>query len=114
LNWWSVSIETRGDDPAGMTADDRAERLGELVNMLVPHSGVVVGGGEPVRWGATISVEADTAVTAITDATEIIRSAGSDVFLPDWPTVRAEAIREDVLDEEQANDRHITHAPLSN
>jgi hypothetical protein len=98
--WFSVSIETRSDDAPSMTEDEFSDRLGDLVNALVPYSGVVAGGGEPVRWGATISVESTTAVTAITEASTIIRRAGSDVFLPDWPIVRAEAVREDVLDEE--------------
>ncbi len=30
----------------------------------------------------------------------IVRRLAADVWLPDWPIVRAEAVREDVLDEE--------------
>jgi hypothetical protein len=102
MTWYSVYIENRGDDRPGMTEDEFAERLGDLVNALVPHRGVVAGGGEPVRWGGTISVESTTALTAITEASAIIRRAGLDVFLPDWPVVHAEAVREDILDVELA------------
>jgi hypothetical protein len=98
LAWFSVHIETRGDDPAEVTGD----QLGDLVNALVPHSGVVIGGADRARWGATVSVEADSAVLAVAKAAAIVRRFGADVFLPDWPVVRAEAVREDVLDEELA------------
>jgi hypothetical protein len=47
--WFSVSIETRGDDPLGMTGDEFSDGLGNLVNALVLYSGVVVGGGGPAR-----------------------------------------------------------------
>jgi hypothetical protein len=42
------------------------------------------------------------ALAAVARATTIIRREAGDVFLPDWPVVRAEAVREDVLDEELA------------
>jgi hypothetical protein len=108
MAWFSVSVETRDDDPSGMTADEFGERLGDLVVALEPHHSVVSGGGIPVRWGATISVEAGDVLTAITEAAAIIRRQAADVFLPDWPVVRAEAVREDVLDEDLA--RGAAHA----
>jgi hypothetical protein len=102
VTWWSVSIETRGGAPADMTGDECGERLGELVNALVPHHGVVTGGGDRPSWGATISVESATAIAAIVEASAIIRRAAAAVFLPDWPLVRAEGVREDILDEDLA------------
>jgi hypothetical protein len=98
--WWSVHLETRGDEPLDMTEDEFGERLGELVVTLEPHHGVVIGGDDPARWGATISVESATATAAAAEASAIIQRAAADVFLPGWPVVRAEAVREDVLDEE--------------
>jgi hypothetical protein len=83
-----------------MTEDEFGDRLGDPVNALVPDHGVVVGGGDPASWGGTISVEADSALAAIAAASAIIPREASDVFLPAWPIVRAEAVREDVLDDE--------------
>jgi hypothetical protein len=100
--WWSVHIETLTDAPSGVTGDEFCERLGDLVVALEPHHGVVTGGGERPSWGATISVESATALTAIADASAIIRRAAADVFLPDWPVVRAEGVREDLVDEDLA------------
>ena len=102
MPWFSVRIETRGDEAVGMTGDELSERLGDLLDALQPHHGSVSGGGEPVRWAATVSVESPSALTAIAEASAIIRREAADVFLPDWPVVRAEATREDVLDEELA------------
>lgn len=102
MAWFSVSIEVRGDGLFEMTDDEFGDRLGELVVSLEAHSGVAVGGGDHPRWGATISVESATALTAIVEASAIIRRAGSDAFLPSWQVVRAEAVREDVLDEDLA------------
>ena len=63
---------------------------------------MVTGGGETPSWGATVSVDSATALSAIAEAAAILRRNATDVFLPDWPVVRAEAVREDVLDEELA------------
>jgi hypothetical protein len=100
MPWWSVHVETRGDEPFGMAEDEFGERLGDLLNILHPHHGSVTGGGDPVRWAATISVEAPSALTAIAEASAIIRRKASEVFLPASQIVRAEAVREDVLDED--------------
>ena len=102
MPWWSAHIEMRGDGSIGMTDDEFGERLDDLLVALKPHHGSVAGGGQPTRWAATISVEAATALAAIAEATAIIRGYASDVFLPGWPVVRAEAVREDVLDEDLA------------
>lgn len=103
MAWFSVGIETRGIGPAELTDDEFGERLGELVVALEPHSGVVFGGGARPSWGARVSFEAETALTAIAEASAIVRSASADVFLPDWPVVRVGAVREDVLDEDLAD-----------
>jgi hypothetical protein len=94
--FFSVHIETRGEDPAQVT--DAA--IGDLVKALAPHSGIVTGGGGLAGWDATIAIESGTAISAIAEASALIRRHASDVFLPDWPIVRAVAIREDILDEE--------------
>jgi hypothetical protein len=35
--WFSVHIETRGDEPIGMTGDEFCHRLGDLVVALEPY-----------------------------------------------------------------------------
>jgi hypothetical protein len=106
---YSVHIEHRGDDPAAVTPD----ALGELVNALNPHGGVVTGGGESPSWGASIFVDADSALNAATEASVIIRCAALETVLPDWPIVRVEVVREDVLDEdnERSNWPDLVSAP---
>ncbi len=99
-SFFSVHIETRGDDPAEVT--DAA--IGGLVEALAPHSGIVTGGSGLVGWDATIAIESGTALSAIAEASALIRRHASAVLLPDWPIVRAVAIREDILDEESSVD----------
>jgi hypothetical protein len=96
LSLFSVHIETRGDDPVQVT--DAA--IGGLVKALGPHNGIVTGGGGLPGWDATIAIESSTALSAIAEASALIRRHASAVLLPDWPIVRAVAIREDILDEE--------------
>jgi hypothetical protein len=96
VEWWSVYVETRGQDPALVTDD----AIGDFVTALVPHSGIVTGGGEHPRWGATVSVEAATAADSVTKAVGLVTETGSHAGLPAWPVIRAETVREDVLDEE--------------
>lgn len=98
MDWWSVSVEHRGDD-GSLVAD---EALGDLVNALVPHSGIVTGGGGHAAWGAMVSVQASTAADAVTLAAAIVARHGSAADLPRWPLVRAEAVREDALDADLA------------
>jgi hypothetical protein len=102
MAWFSVNIEARGDEPLAITEDEFGERLGDLVVALEPYHGVVTGGGDPVRWGARISIESVTATAGATEAAAIIRREAADMFLPDWPVVRVEAVREDVLDDDLA------------
>jgi hypothetical protein len=103
--WFSVHVECRGDVPTDQTDDEFGDRLGDLVAALEPHHGVVTGGGEPTRWGARVSIDSATALTAMTEASVIILRKAADAFLPGWPVVRAEAVREDVLDEDMARSR---------
>lgn len=99
--WWSVWVEHRGEDPNLVTD----EALGELVNALAPNSGIVTGGSGHATWGARISVQAATAVQAVTRATAIVAWSAAKTGLPDWPVVHAEATRADLLDAEPAPQR---------
>jgi predicted DNA-binding transcriptional regulator AlpA len=96
MTWYSVHIEARGDYPFTITDDS----IGELADMLGAHAGVVSGGGGRPTWGGTISVESATALGAVNAGAAIVTVAAEKARLPDWPIVRAEAVREDVLDED--------------
>ena len=60
------------------------------------------GGGDPQGWSARISIEARDAADAVAVAAALVTRLAADVGLPGWPVVRAEAVREDVLDEDLA------------
>lgn len=96
MPWFSVSIESRGDDLSAVT-DDAIFRFADL---LVPHHGIASGGQAYASYGATISVDADSAALAITDGAAIVQRLAVRAGLPSWPVVRAGAVREDVLDED--------------
>jgi hypothetical protein len=68
-----------------------------MATELMPHSGIVTGGGGHAAWGARVSVEAGSAVQAVTRAAAIVAWSAAKTGLPAWPVVRAEATREDVL-----------------
>ncbi len=85
-------VEALGDTPALVTDD----ALGGMATELMPHSGIVTGGGH-AAWGARVSVEAGSAVQAVTRAAAIVAWSAAKTGLPAWPVVRAEATREDVL-----------------
>lgn len=86
-------VEALGDNPLLVTDD----ALGGMATELMPHSGIVTGGGGHAAWGARVSVEAGSAVQAVTRAAAIVAWSAAKTGLPAWPVVRAEATREDVL-----------------
>jgi hypothetical protein len=96
MAWWSVFVETRGEDPPPVT--DYA--LGDFAAALVAHGGVVTGGGGHPSWGARVSVDAATAIEAVAEAAALVVTAAAAAGLPAWPVVRAAAVREDVFDAE--------------
>ena len=95
----SVHIEARGG------ADDRPVEcpvVDAFVDAIQPHAGVAAFGQDRPTWSATISVDAENPVEAAGFAFVTLRVLGSNVGLPDWPRVRVEVVREDVLDEDNA------------
>ncbi len=96
MDWWSVSVDARTDG-TGQIDDDAVDKFLDLTQ---PYSGSVSAGGEPPRWSATISLEAESADDAVTEAVRIVTLLAADAGLAFWPVVRAEAIRADVLDDE--------------
>jgi hypothetical protein len=96
VDWWSVNVEARTDG-SGRVDEAAAEKLADL---LQPYDGSVAGGTEPPRWGVAMSIEAASAAEAVAEATRLVISLAAEAGLPGWPVVRAEAVREDVLDNE--------------
>ena len=95
-DWYSVHIEARA--PEGAAAVIQEEAVDQLMDLLEEHSGGVTSG--TVSWGATISVQALTVLDGTSRASAIISSMAEKAHMPDWPMVRAEAVREDILGED--------------
>lgn len=91
-------IETRGDDDQVVTD----EAIDAFATALLPYAGTVSGGPGYRSWSAMIFVETPEAVAAAVAAESLVSKAAHDAGLPDWPVVRAEALREDVLDDDLA------------
>jgi phytoene/squalene synthetase len=96
VDWWSVTVEALTEG-TGLIDDDAVEKFLDLAE---PYSGSVSSGTEPSRWTATVSLEAESAANAVTEAVRLLTLLAADAGLPVWPVVRAEAVREDVLDDE--------------
>jgi hypothetical protein len=96
LDWWSVTVEARTEG-TGLIDDEAVEKF---LDLSEPYSGSVSTGGEPLRWNATVSLEAESAADAVTEAARLLTLLAADAGLPVWPVVRTEAVREDVLDDE--------------
>jgi hypothetical protein len=100
VNSYSAMIETRADD--GLAVAEGA--LGLLLNAVQPFHGAVSAGSDPPGWSARISIEARDAADAVALAAALMTRLAADVGLPVWPVVRAEAVREDIVDEDLARD----------
>jgi hypothetical protein len=97
-DWYSVYLETRA--PAG-TATATAENAGDaLLDLLMDNSGTVSAGRN--SWAARVSVLAFDAREAADTGIALIQRMAVKAGMPSWPSVRAEATRQDVLDEDNA------------
>jgi hypothetical protein len=96
--WFSVNVQARAPDGAPHAViDDAADRL---MDMLSEHEGIVASGDG--QWDATISLEEPDPVRAAAVAAALVEALAARAGMPPWPTVRIEAVREDVLEEENA------------
>ena len=93
--WYSVHVEARPPVDAENLAvnEDAAD---ELMKLLEECDGVVSAGAG--SWGATVSVQATSAAEAVMSGAPRVEKLACKAGLPDWPLVRAEAVRQDVLD----------------
>lgn len=97
--WYSVRLETRAaTDEHDVTVDDSA--ADELMSLLEDHDGVVASGTG--TWSATISTRAPSAVEATFYGNTLIEKMAGKAGMPAWPVVRAEAIRQDLLEAENS------------
>jgi hypothetical protein len=94
-DWYSVHVEARPPADAQDLAVDE-DAADDLMNLLEEHDGVVSAGTG--RWDATVSVRASTAWDAAVHGGPLIEKLACKAGMPSWPIIRAEAVRQDVLD----------------
>jgi hypothetical protein len=96
-SWFSVHLQARAPEGAAhIIVDDEA--AGRLMDLLVGYDGIVTAGAG--RWAVTLGLEEPDPVRAAAVAAALVASLAAKAELPDWPMVRVEAVREDVLEEE--------------
>ena len=84
---WSVGIEAEGDRVFGR------EEIVELADAVAASDGVASGIGTS-RYGARLTVVADSREDAIATATEVFVAAARTAGLPTAPIVATEAVSE--------------------
>lgn len=92
---YHVTLDAAGEDGAAPAVAD----LDALLTLLGPEA-TVLGGSEisARRYGAEITVEADSAYSAISSARKHFADAVRQTALPRWPIVRVSAITDDELE----------------
>lgn len=99
MDWYSVRMEARSPaDAQNLTTDEDAADA--LMELLEEHDGVVSAGIG--SWDATISIQAATAWDAALNGSTLIEELATKAGMPSWPIVRAQAVRQDILDAENA------------
>ncbi len=95
---FSVRVEARASicDEDAMT-DDAAD---ELMDQLEDYDGIVSSG--PRSWDVTITIPASNSREAAESGTHFIETWARKAGMPQWPIVRVEVIRQDVLADEVA------------
>jgi hypothetical protein len=97
--WYSVRLETRAPaEERDVAVDDDAADT--LMSLLEDHDGIVSSGTG--SWSAIISVQEPGAAEAVAYGSSLIEKMAIKAGVPTWPVVRAEAIRQDVLDAENS------------
>jgi hypothetical protein len=101
-DWYSVRVETRSPaNSSNLMPDETAADT--LMELLEDCDGIVSYGTG--SWEATISLEASDAGDAAAIGTNFIGQMAIKADMPSWTVVRAEAVRQDVLDAENARPR---------
>lgn len=102
MDWFSVRMETRAPQDASrpLSAVTNASAADEMMDLLAGYDGIVSAGTN--SWDVTISIEAPDSAVAVARGTEVIATYGHKAAMPSWPVVRIEAVRQDILDAENA------------
>jgi hypothetical protein len=98
MTLYHVTFEAAGDG-----APPTSEDLDMFLELLGPDA-TVLGPPETgaARYGAEVSVEADSPFWAINYASEVFGKAQSNAMLPHWPVVRVSVLTDEELDAELA------------
>jgi hypothetical protein len=99
-SWFSVRLEARAPEGVAQTVDEDA--ADKLTTLLVEHHGTV--SSDAGRWGVTMGLEEPGPVRAAAVAAALVESLAAVAGLPDWPMVRVEAVRDDVLEEDNSGE----------
>ncbi len=94
---FSVRVETWAPRDARDVLPDDAAADG-LMDLLEDYDGVVSSGRG--SWDAVVTISADGAREAAEAAARMIETWAPKAGMPAWPTVRVEAVRQDVLAEQ--------------
>lgn len=98
-DWYSIHLEAR--PPVGaldLTVDEDAADA--LMELLAEHDGIASAGTG--TWDATFSIQAPSAWEAVLHGAPLAEKLACKAGMPSWPLVRAEAVRQDVLDAQNA------------
>jgi hypothetical protein len=97
--WFSVHVQARAPQgaPHAVIDDAAADRL---MDLLAEHDGIVSSGAR--QWDATLGLEEPDPIRAAAVAAALLETLAAKAGMPHWPMVRVEAVREDVLEEENA------------
>jgi hypothetical protein len=85
---WSVTVEAEGDRVL------TREEIVELADAVAAHSGIASGIGT-TRYGAQLSVEADSREDAVRRARAEFERAAARAGLPSWPIADVGVVGED-------------------
>jgi hypothetical protein len=99
-SWFSVHLEARA--PEGVTQIVDEDAANRLMDLLVAHDGIV--SSRAGQWEVTIGLEEPGPVRAAAVAAALVESLAATAGLPDWPMVRVEAVRQDVLAEDNSGE----------
>jgi uncharacterized protein with PIN domain len=99
-SWFRVHLEARA--PAGVAQIVDEGAADKLMDLLVEQHGTV--SSDAGRWEVTISLEEPEPARAAAVAAALVESLAAVAGLPDWPMVRVEAVRQDVLEEDNSGE----------
>ena len=98
--WFSVHVQARAPEAGALRAVISDKAADKLMDLLADHDGVVASGDG--RWDVTISVQENAPAEAAAEGAALVEAMASEAGMPRWPLVSVEAVRDDVLDEDNA------------